>query len=453
MNDAPTELIAGRFRVLDVLGRGGQGAVYRAEMVGPHGFRRVVAIKRFSRAGSSIDSLVDEARLASMVVHPNVVQTLEIVEDEHELAIVMEYVGGVSLARLMAEFPAKQIPVRIAMAIVSGALRGLHAVHEAQRPDGTSLGIVHRDISPSNIMIDRHGIAKVLDFGIAKAEGRRQEETKVGRIKGKLGYLAPEQIHGNADRTTDIWAAGVVLWETVCGRRLFGGRSANRVLKRILAAPVEFPPELDADLSAVLERALDRDSMARYPTAADMADAIDAIGTASPREVATFIAALIPTETGSVSAFTVEDDEPRVAYRSSTWTRWRRSPWIWSATALVSFATALVTWTWLQPEASVHAPRAATITTRAAPEDTNTSDSSPRPTPSEPARASPSGEDEPELSEAALTPPPRKAKRRRRRRPEPSKVEPNNTEAESAERCAVPWTYVDGLKKWKRECF
>lgn len=287
-------LLAGRIRVHESLGKGGQGAVFRGEMVGPQGFSRPVAIKRVTSAAPGTDrtdALLDEARLASAVQHPNVVQTLEVVDDDGEYVIVMELVDGFSLAKLMRT--PTPIPPLVAAGILEGALRGLDAAHEARSARGEPLRIVHRDFSPQNILVDRFGTAKVLDFGIAKAVERAQPLTRAGAFKGKVPYAAPEQVHGEGDRRVDIWAAGVVLWEALVGRRLFKRDTPADTIAAILRHPIEAPVRLDASLpvalSEVAMRALQRPPEDRYATARAMADDLVAAGAVSPREIAAWV--------------------------------------------------------------------------------------------------------------------------------------------------------------------
>ncbi|MEQ9497873.1 MAG: serine/threonine-protein kinase [Deltaproteobacteria bacterium] len=302
----PTEpsrgaLVAGRIRIGEPLGRGGQGAVFRGEMVGPQGFLRSVAIKRVTGAapGATLnDALLDEARLASAIHHPNVVQTLDVVEDGDEYVIVMELVDGVSLAKLQRAD--RRLPPQIAAGILEGALRGLDAAHEARSPQGVPLRIVHRDFSPQNILVDRFGIAKVLDFGIAKAADRAQPMTRVGAFKGKVPYAAPEQVQGEGDRRVDIWAAGVVLWETILARRLFKRDTPVETLRCIrtleIQAPIALDPTLPNGLSVVAMRALERAPDRRFSTARAMADALVAAGAASAREIAAWVEPLFGAE-------------------------------------------------------------------------------------------------------------------------------------------------------------
>ena len=271
-------------------------SVHLGRLLGPAGFARTVAIKRMhpqcAKERDFVAMFVDEARLAARVQHPNVVPTLDVVATRGELFLVMEYVRGESLARLQSEATARneRIPPRVACAIVIGLLQGLHAAHEAKSELGEDLHMVHRDVSAQNVLVGVDGVARVLDFGIAKAVGRIGT-TREGQVKGKLAYMAPEQIRGaTVNRSTDVYAAGVLLWETLTGSRLFAAASDSDTLNRVLSARVRAPSEMVADvpraLDAIVLRALERDHELRFATAREMALALQtAIDPAPPSEV------------------------------------------------------------------------------------------------------------------------------------------------------------------------
>jgi serine/threonine-protein kinase len=217
--------------------------VYVARMSGAAGFARTVAIKRLHphlAADPAFSAMfVDEARLAARIRHPNVIDTLDVVADSGELFLVMDFVLGETLARLIRQTEKRGIhlPAPVVSSIVVGALEGLHAAHEATNERGEPLGIVHRDISPQNILVARDGVARVLDFGVAKAAGRVQE-TEGGEIKGKLAYMSPEQLTRKpVDRRCDIFAMGIVLWEALTSKRLFGGEDAASTLYAVMHEP------------------------------------------------------------------------------------------------------------------------------------------------------------------------------------------------------------------------
>jgi len=287
--------VVGRYAVYDEIGHGGMAAVHFGRLFGHVGFSRTVAVKmlhpQFAKDPAFVSMFLDEARLAARVVHPHVAQTIDVVSTQGELFVVMEYIHGESLARLMRDAP--WIPPSIAVAILSGILLGLHAAHEAKSTRGEPLDIVHRDVSPDNVLVGVDGIAKVADFGIAKARGRYQT-TRTGELKGKLAYMAPEQLEGITSRLTDVFATAVVLWEILAGKRLFDGvDDAARIAKvRHLAidSPRLHAPQISEALERVVMRGLERDAAKRFPTALEMATALQkAVPPASPIDVAQWV--------------------------------------------------------------------------------------------------------------------------------------------------------------------
>jgi serine/threonine-protein kinase len=293
----------GRYAIYEEIGAGGMATVHLGRLTGPANFARTVAIKRLhahlARQPEFVTMFLDEARLAARVRHRNVVATLDIVTASVQPYLVMEYVQGESLARLQsaARQRGERIPPAVACSIVAGILHGLHAAHEATNERGETLGIVHRDVSPQNVMVGVDGVARVLDFGVAKAAGRLQT-TREGRLKGKLAYTAPELVRGTAiARTADVYSAAVVLWEMLAGDRLFAGDNEANILERVLFADVgppsrgakDVPPELDA----IVLQALARNPARRFATAREMARAIEStIPIASPSEVGDWVETL-----------------------------------------------------------------------------------------------------------------------------------------------------------------
>lgn len=304
MNDArPDGLtrILGRYAVFDEIAGGGMATVHLGRLIGTGGFSRTVAIKRlhghFAKDPEFVKMFLDEARLAARVRHPNVVSILDVESMEGELFLVMDLVQGESLARLLrASGHRKQrVPLPIVSAIMVGMLDGLHAAHEAKSERGEPLGIVHRDISPQNILVSQDGVARLIDFGVARAAGRLQE-TRSGQIKGKIAYMAPEQFRDSdeVDRRTDIYAASAVLWECLTNKRLLEGESQYELYARIVASdfqrPSEFVPGLPAQLDEITMRGLASDPADRFRTAAQLAEKIEhVIPPASPREVARWV--------------------------------------------------------------------------------------------------------------------------------------------------------------------
>jgi serine/threonine protein kinase len=279
--------IIGRYALYGKIASGGMATVHFGRLLGPVGFSRTVAIKKlhphFTEDPEFVSMFLDEARLAARIRHPNVVPTLDVVATEGELFLVMDYVQGETLARLLRLVGAKreQVPLPVIAAIFSGVLHGLHAAHEAKNERGEPLGIVHRDVSPQNIIVGLDGVPRVLDFGVAKATGRLQT-TREGQIKGKISYMAPEQIHGTpATRQTDLYGISVVLWEALTCKRLFQGENEAAVLQRVLAGDVlpasSHVPGLPPALDAIVARGMSRDPTKRFATAREMASALEAL--------------------------------------------------------------------------------------------------------------------------------------------------------------------------------
>jgi serine/threonine-protein kinase len=275
----------GRYALFEAIASGGMATVHIARLMGPVGFARTVAIKRLhAHLAKDLEfrsMFVDEARLAARIQHPNVVPTLDVVHEHGELFLVMEYVAGEALARLPYRRAEGGEPVApaIASAIISGVLHGLHAAHEARNERGESLGIVHRDVSPQNILVGADGVSRVLDFGVAKAIGRLQT-TRDGEIKGKIAYMAPEQLRGrDASRQSDVYAAAVVLWEMLAGRRLHSGTDETEVVEQVLIGLVDPPSKYAAGIPAALDdlvmRGLDLAPDRRFATAREMALALE----------------------------------------------------------------------------------------------------------------------------------------------------------------------------------
>jgi len=291
--------VVGRYALYGEIAAGGMATVHFGRLLGPVGFSRTVAIKRlhpqFAKDPEFVSMFLDEARLAARIRHPNVVPTLDVVATQGELFLVMDYVQGESLSRLIraARDRSEHIPVRLVGSIVSGALHGLHAAHEAKNERGEPLHIVHRDISPQNVLVGVDGVARVLDFGVAKAAGRIQT-TKEGQLKGKLAYMAPEQIGGQVSRQTDIYAGAIVLWEALVGQRLFSGDNEGQVLAKVLggfvAPPSSMVAGLPVGLDEVVLRGLAREPQNRYATAREFAVALErCVGVASSTEVGEWV--------------------------------------------------------------------------------------------------------------------------------------------------------------------
>ncbi|HEY8078603.1 MAG TPA: serine/threonine-protein kinase, partial [Labilithrix sp.] len=293
---APIQI--GRYVLHDVIASGGMASVHFGRLVGPAGFSKTVAIKRlhrpFARMPGFREMILEEGRLAARIRHPNVVPPLDVLAEGGELLLVMEYVHGESLSRLCKAAWAQneRVPLSVAAALFAQVLHGLHAAHEARDEAGSPLGIVHRDVSPQNVIVGTDGQARVIDFGIAKAV-TSGEHTSTGTIKGKVPYLAPEQLEGEqATRRTDVWAAAVCFWEILANRRLFVGEDDSETLRQIMEMPIPPPSthneQVPQAVDAIVLRALDRDPNMRFPTAREMAVAIE---TTMPLATATQVGA------------------------------------------------------------------------------------------------------------------------------------------------------------------
>jgi serine/threonine protein kinase len=272
------------YEILALLARGGMANVWLGRQHMKHGLETLVAIKtilpEYSLDPKFQTMFLDEARIACRVDHPNVARLLDVGEAFGHSYIVMEYVGGESLSRLRRTFAraGKNIPVGIVMRVLADLCAGLHAAHELRGTDGALLNVVHRDVSPQNILLSDNGIVKLIDFGVAKARGRLGSETSAGFAKGKARYMAPEQAGGlDADRRADVWAVGAVLYELLAGRTPMDGPNEMAVLKNLLAdARVEpLAVSVPEPVRAIAERALSRAPEDRYASAADMRDAFE----------------------------------------------------------------------------------------------------------------------------------------------------------------------------------
>ncbi len=275
--------IVDRYAVYGALAAGGMATVHLGRLVGPAGFSRTVAIKRlrsdFLADPDFIAMFSDEARLAGRIRHPNVVAVIDVVSTSRELLLVMEYVQGETLSRLiqLASEDGGVVPAAIGAAIMRDTLAGLHAAHETKDEQGKPLGIIHRDVSPQNVIVGVDGVARVLDFGIAKALGR-SHVTRDGNIKGKLAYMSPEQMQGGVSRATDIFAASIVLWEVLTGARLFRGETDAETVMKVMGAPIAKPsilrPSLGTTYDEVVMKGLSRDPSTGFQTAREMAFAL-----------------------------------------------------------------------------------------------------------------------------------------------------------------------------------
>jgi len=294
-------VVVGRYALYDELASGGMGSVHLGVLRGPVGFSRAVAIKRMHPRLLSdrgfVSSFVDEARLAARIRHPNVVPTLDVLLTAGELYHVMEYVHGETASRLSkaAVAAGARVPIGVGVGLMNDVLLGLHAAHDARNARGEPLQIVHRDVSPQNVLVGVDGHARVLDFGVAKAVGRlRETQSGLSEVRGKLGYLAPEQLRdGTADLRTDVFAASVMLWELLAGRRFQSSNDMLAILERLEGAiepPSMHAPSVPREVDEVVLRGLARLPNDRWPTARAMALALERC---TPRATASEIAMFV----------------------------------------------------------------------------------------------------------------------------------------------------------------
>ncbi|MCA9625751.1 MAG: protein kinase, partial [Myxococcales bacterium] len=290
----------GRCELFTEIAHGGMATVHLGRWVGAGGFNKSVAVKalhrQYARDAEFVRMFLDEARVVARIRHPNVMPIIDLVDDQGELFIIMEYMHGVTLAHLMRQMNRRKekMPVGIALRILSGVLHGLHAAHEAKDSTGRPMNIIHRDISPENIMIGDDGYARIIDFGIASALGRAST-TEDGHVKGKPSYLSPEQVLGDdLDRRTDIYAASVVLWQALTGRKLFTAENIGAMSFKIIQA--EHPPPsklrkgVSPELDGIVLKGMSHQPDGRYTDAALMAEALEKLpGVASHREVGQWV--------------------------------------------------------------------------------------------------------------------------------------------------------------------
>lgn len=300
----------GKYVLLDRIGHGGMAEVFRAVSRGPEGFQRALVIKRIlphlSQDRIFVRMFIDEAKVCGLLSHPNLVQIYEFGKIENSFFIAMEHVHGRTLNAVLNELARLRRPVSLAAAaeIARQICVGLHHAHSLRSATGQPLGIVHRDISPSNVMLAFHGGVTILDFGIARmADELRHTHTQVGSVKGKASYMSPEQLRNeDVDRRSDIFSVGVVLHEMLTGRRLFPGArgSVDRKLVELsLPLPSELNPAVPPALDRVVMRALASERDARYATAGEMAADLDQVmheARMSPREHARLLDDLFPDD-------------------------------------------------------------------------------------------------------------------------------------------------------------
>jgi len=284
--DAPERV--GRFKILRRLAQGGMAELFLARADGAVGFAKLVVVKRmleaFSRQDDLVRMFVDEARLAGRLEHPNIVQVYDFGEELGRFFYAMEFVQGENVSAICKRMvqAGTPMPFEVAIAIIAGAAAGLHYAHQMTDTDGKPLDVVHRDVSPHNLIVSYDGAVKLVDFGIAKTRAREADPTRAGAVKGKLAYMSPEQaLCRPLDRRTDIFSLCIIFWELVAGRRLFASESTFATLAAVCEDPIlpvsvyraDVPPALEA----VIQRGLSREVAQRYPTALALREALDSI--------------------------------------------------------------------------------------------------------------------------------------------------------------------------------
>lgn len=287
----------GKYQLVAEIARGGMGIVYLAVTQGPARFSKLLVVKELKPDlvddETFLDMFLEEARLAARLNHPNIVQTYEVGEENKRHFIVMDYLDGVTLARVLRRKPPPHVFSRnMHLRVICEILAGLHYAHTLKDFDGTDLGIVHRDVTPQNVFITFDGTAKVVDFGIAKALDSGLE-TRTGVLKGKPAYMAPEQIAGDVDRRADVFSAGVMIWEAIAGKRMWSKKGDVEVLTSMLKGEVpsirEHAPDVPEELARIVERSLLKDREARFDGASALQDALEEFlrddPTATMREV------------------------------------------------------------------------------------------------------------------------------------------------------------------------
>jgi eukaryotic-like serine/threonine-protein kinase len=278
--------VLGRYELLMPIAAGGMAMVWAARLKGSRGFQKIVAVKTMLPKLSEDDTFekmfLDEASLASKVRHPNAVEILDLGEQDGVLFLAMEWIDGVPLNQLMKIAKRRGgVPPTVATRIVMQACAGLHAAHELTDAKGVLIGLVHRDISPQNILVTYAGVAKVVDFGVAKATALGDGATQAGQLKGKVSYMAPEQVRGEPiDRRADVFAMGIVLYALTTGKHPFRKESEGATLFAITApepvvAPRKFMPDYPEPLQAVLLKALEKNRDQRYQSASELLQALD----------------------------------------------------------------------------------------------------------------------------------------------------------------------------------
>jgi serine/threonine-protein kinase len=297
-------MVLGRYELLLPIAQGGMATVWAARQKGSRGFQKTVAIKtilpNLSDDAMFEQMFLDEAALAAKIHHPNVAEILDLGEQDEILYLVMEWVDGEALSVIhkATRKSNSQLPARIAVRIAMQACQGLHAAHELRDDDDAQLGLVHRDVSPQNILVTYDGVVKLVDFGVAKATGRASGETSAGQLKGKVPYMSPEQARGgNVDRRTDIFAMGIVLYKMTTGTHPFLGDNDLVTMRNIISRPLLPPrvrmPAYPQELEQVLLKCLQKDPEKRYQSMLELGVALEralvAMGVSSDDDIGSYV--------------------------------------------------------------------------------------------------------------------------------------------------------------------
>ena len=295
-----------RYEIVRAVAQGGMGAVWLGRLGGKHGFEKLVALKTILPALAADrrfhDMFLDEARISQRLVHANVAQILDLGEHAGTTFIVFEWVEGSSLETICRTCQQRDepLPLTVLLRVIADVCAGLHAAHELTDDAGESLQVVHRDVTPENVLVSDGGIAKIIDFGIAKARSRLAGDTRSGLVKGTPQYMAPEQASGSeVDRRADIWALGAVLYRALSGGPPFANREevASFILNK---DPLrELPASVPADVRSIVARAMERYPTDRYATADAMRVELEAAirshgASFSPAEISAFLKKLAP---------------------------------------------------------------------------------------------------------------------------------------------------------------
>jgi eukaryotic-like serine/threonine-protein kinase len=385
-------MVFGRYRLIQLLGRGGMGEVWKARMIGVAGFQRTVVVKRIlpehTRDKTFVDMFLGEARLSSRLMHPNIVQVYDLGQANGEYFMAMEYVRGTELVEVIGAClrRSQRIPIGLGVIAVRDICRALSYAHGLVDDSMRPLLIVHRDVNPANVMVSHDGVVKLLDFGIAKALGHESEErTRTGVLKGKFSYMSPQQAEGkHIDHRADLWAAGVILHELLAGRRLFKAENDLKTLARVGSLEIEPPsknnPEVPAALDAICMKALQRDPDLRYQSGAEMADELEAVAAQlrwNTGSLGALMRELFPEgprfKDGAAGEEVVDDSGPTMGEEDDEKTNdsaslpgkkpaWRASPAMWGGAAAALLATVILTIVLSRPTRAVPPPPAVVST-------------------------------------------------------------------------------------------